>query len=181
VPRVRRHGYLIAAVGEKTAAASPGSSPRFPVTSLRSGLQTEAVGSLAGGLLPKRDTELHPAFASSRDGITTGVQYLVDARGCEPEALRSLPRLQAFFARVLGELALTGAAAPVWHVFPGQGGITGMVLLTESHLTIHTFPECGRAAIDLYCCRRSAAWPWTERLADALGAREVAVRTIERG
>ena len=121
------------------------------------------------------------ALAYAKPRVAIGVEYVVDARGCDPEALRSLPRLQALFARLLGELALEMAAAPVWHVFPGHGGITGVVLLAESHLTIHTFPESGCAAIDLYCCRRSADWPWAERLAESLGASEVEVKVIRRG
>ena len=121
------------------------------------------------------------SLVNAKPRVAIGVEYVVDARGCDPEALRSLPRLQALFARVLGELALEVAAAPVWHVFPGHGGITGVVLLAESHLTIHTFPESGCAAIDLYCCRRSADWPWAARLAESLGAREVEVKVIRRG
>jgi S-adenosylmethionine decarboxylase len=56
-----------------------------------------------------------------------------------------------------------------------------MLLLTESHLACHTFPERGFAAIDLYCCRASREWPWARRLADALGAAEVRVRSVPRG
>jgi S-adenosylmethionine decarboxylase len=54
------------------------------------------------------------------------------------------------------------------------------VLLAESHLTIHTFPETGRAAIDLYCCRGAADWPWAERLRESIGARDVTVRFLDR-
>ncbi len=57
----------------------------------------------------------------------------------------------------------------------------GLLLLTESHLACHTFPERGFAAFDLYCCRRSQEWPWAKRLADALGAAEVRVRSVPRG
>jgi S-adenosylmethionine decarboxylase len=120
-----------------------------------------------------------PASAAS-SGIGTGVQYVVDARGCEPDALRSLSRLQALFAQAIEELSLRAVAPPLWHVFPGHGGITGVVLLAESHLTIHTFPETGRAAIDLYCCRGAADWPWAERLRESIGARDVTVRFLDR-
>ena len=72
-------------------------------------------------------------------------------------------------------------AEPVWHVFPGEVGITGVLLLSESHLACHTFPERGFAAFDLYCCRPSQPWPWEERLAEALGAERVHVRSLPRG
>jgi S-adenosylmethionine decarboxylase len=69
----------------------------------------------------------------------------------------------------------------VWHEFAGEGGITGVVLLSESHLSCHTFPESGFAAFNLYCCRPRAAWPWEAVLAERLGASTVHVRSETRG
>ncbi len=69
----------------------------------------------------------------------------------------------------------------VWHEFPGQGGITGFLLLSESHLSCHTFPERGFAAFNLYSCRPAQEWPWAERLREAIGARQVSVRSVSRG
>jgi S-adenosylmethionine decarboxylase len=113
--------------------------------------------------------------------VQAGVEYLVDADDCDPAALRSLSGLQGLFEDVLCDLALSPVTAPSWHVFPGAGGITGVVLLSESHLTIHTYPEARLATINLYCCRGAAAWGWDEQLRHRLGARRVSVRTLGRG
>jgi S-adenosylmethionine decarboxylase len=113
--------------------------------------------------------------------LVFGTEWLVDAHGCDPSSLRSCAALGRLFARIVDELGLLPAGEPVWHVFPGEGGITGVLLLTESHLACHTFPERGFAAFDLYCCRPSQAWPWSERLAETLGAAEVRVRSVPRG
>jgi S-adenosylmethionine decarboxylase len=113
--------------------------------------------------------------------MPTGQEWLVDAHGCEPESLRSLPVLQAIFARLVEELGLNAAAEAQWKAFPGPGGVTGLLLLTESHLACHTFPEMGLAAFNLYCCRPRPEWPWAERLGEALGARRVTVRSLPRG
>jgi S-adenosylmethionine decarboxylase len=113
--------------------------------------------------------------------VQAGVEYLVDAHGCEPAALRSLPDLQHLFADIMSDLALSPVSAPSWHVFPGAAGITGVVLLSESHLTIHTYPEARLATINLYCCRGAAAWRWDAELRRRLGARRVSVRTHRRG
>lgn len=110
-----------------------------------------------------------------------GRERIVDAHGCDPSALRSCATLGRLVARIVDELGLHPAGEPVWRVCPGQGGITGVLLLSESHLACHTFPERGFAAFDLYCCRPSQEWPWAERLADALGAAEVRVRSVPRG
>ena len=105
----------------------------------------------------------------------------MDADGCNPSSLRSCAVLARLFARIVDELGLHPVREAVWHVFPGQGGITGLLLLSESHLACHTFPERGFAAFNLYCCRSPQEWPWAERLADALGAAEVRVRAVPRG
>ena len=111
----------------------------------------------------------------------SGTEWVVDAQGCDPALLRSSAALQGVFDRVVRELGLSAIGEPVWRVFPGEGGITGLLLLTESHLTCHTFPEGGFAAFNLYCCRPRAEWPWPERLREALGATDVQVRTLVRG
>ena len=56
-----------------------------------------------------------------------------------------------------------------------------MLLLSESHLSIHTYPDAGLAVINLYCCRPRADWPWESSLAVSLGAARVSVRTFTRG
>jgi len=111
----------------------------------------------------------------------TGTQWIVDAHGCDPGSLRSSAALSALFARIVAEMGLHPVGEPVWHVFPGAGGITGLVILSESHLACHTFPERGYAAFDLYCCRPSPEWPWAERLGEALRATDVRVRFVTRG
>jgi S-adenosylmethionine decarboxylase len=110
-----------------------------------------------------------------------GTEWIVDAHVCDPSSLRSCAALGRLFACIVDELELHATGEPVWHVFPGQGGITGVLLLSESHLACHTFPERGFAAFDLYCCRPSQEWPWAERLAEALGAAQVRVRSVPRG
>jgi S-adenosylmethionine decarboxylase len=106
---------------------------------------------------------------------------VVDAHGCDPRALRTREVLDALFRRVVEELGLCPAGEAVWREFPGEGGITGLLLLTESHLACHTFPERGFAAFNLYCCRPRAEWPWAERLGEAIQAQHVSVRRLARG
>ena len=113
--------------------------------------------------------------------VTTGTEWMIDAHGCRPDALRSQAVLADLFQRVIGDLALNPVGPASWHTFPGEGGVTGVMLLSESHLTCHTFPESGFAAFNLYSCRPRPRWPWEARLADLLGAREVHVRAAARG
>lgn len=70
---------------------------------------------------------------------------------------------------------------PQWHTFPEPGGVTGLALLSESHLAIHTFPEHGYAALNVYSCRRQPRPDFHALLARRLGAADVAVRELPRG
>jgi S-adenosylmethionine decarboxylase len=113
--------------------------------------------------------------------LPTGIEWLIDAHRCDAAALRSRDTLAALFERIIAEVDLRSLGDPVWHVFPGAGGITGLQLLSESHLACHTFPERAFASFNLYCCRPRPEWPWAERLRETLGAGRVSVHTVPRG
>lgn len=105
---------------------------------------------------------------------------MIDAAGCREDALRDLEQLRAVFHRLIAELDLQVVGEAVWRKFPPPGGVTGLALLTESHLTCHTYPEFGVATFNLYCCRTRPTWPWAERLDEMLGAQDVQVRVLMR-
>ncbi|HEV2836904.1 MAG TPA: S-adenosylmethionine decarboxylase, partial [Pyrinomonadaceae bacterium] len=58
--------------------------------------------------------------------------------------------------------------------------VSGLALLSESHLTCHTYPELRAATFNLYCCRNRADWPWEQMLKEMLGATEVRIKVFER-
>jgi S-adenosylmethionine decarboxylase len=66
-------------------------------------------------------------------------------------------------------------------VFPEPGGVTGVALLSESHLAIHTFPELGFAALNVYSCRPRTPPDFGALLSGRLGAKEVRVVEQRRG
>ena len=113
--------------------------------------------------------------------LVLGTEWIVDAHGCDADSLRSRSVLQKVFATVVEQMGLHPMSDAVWHVFPGEAGITGVLLLSESHLTCHTFPEHRFAAFNLYSCRPAQPWPWDERLKQALAATRVSVRSFTRG
>ncbi|HET9479169.1 MAG TPA: S-adenosylmethionine decarboxylase [Pyrinomonadaceae bacterium] len=112
--------------------------------------------------------------------MTLGTEWLIDASGCDPEALADLESLRAVFNRVINDLSLNVVGEIAWAKFPHPGGVSGLALLSESHLACHTYPEFHAATFNLYCCRNRADWPWEERLKEMLSATEVRVRLFER-
>ena len=109
-----------------------------------------------------------------------GIEWLVEAHGCDPQLLSSIDTLQALFARMVRELDLHPCGQAQWQQFPQSGGITGLCLLSESHLACHTFPEYGSLCLNLFCCRERAEWDFECGLREAVGAQRVTVRRAER-
>jgi len=82
-----------------------------------------------------------------------GLHLTADLRGCatgnpamtDPDALRRrcLAAVVAAALQPVGEL---------FHRFPAPGGVTGVVLLAESHLAVHTWPELDAVTLDVYVC-----------------------------
>lgn len=113
--------------------------------------------------------------------MNVGAEWIVDALGCSSASLCDLPTLQSVCERIIAELDLHVVGNPLWQQFSDPGGITGLFLLTESHLACHTYPESGIATFNLYCCKARPDWPWQERLSEMLGAKRITLRFVERG
>lgn len=112
--------------------------------------------------------------------MIVGTEWLIEAEGCSAEKLRDETVLRAIFGEVMMDLDLK-AIDSIWHKFPGEAGVTGLVALTESHLSCHTYPEHGTATFNLYCCRTRPEWDWTAKLQVALRAASVSVARVDRG
>jgi S-adenosylmethionine decarboxylase len=112
--------------------------------------------------------------------MIVGTEWLIEATGCNAAALRDEAVIRAVLSQLIDDLGLQ-TIGEVWHKFDGEGGVTGLIALTESHLACHTYPEHGIATFNLYCCRTRPEWNWEENLKSSLGATNVNVSKIERG
>src|SRR5215211_9168641 len=113
--------------------------------------------------------------------MNIGTEWLVDAEGCSAKLLSDLQTIRRVCEQIIHDLDLHVVGNSMWHKFPQPGGVTGLFLLTESHLACHTYPETGIATFNLYCCKARPEWQWQERLAELLGATTVKVRFVKRG
>lgn len=109
-----------------------------------------------------------------------GSEWLVDGHGCVPAKLSDRASVIALMDRIVSIMALN-VVSTVIHDFPGPGGITALYLLSESHLTIHTYPETGIVTLNTYCCTPRKPAPWRELLGEMLGAQQVTVSEHPRG
>ena len=105
--------------------------------------------------------------------------------------------MRELFACMVAEIGLRPVGETQWHQFPRTaedpfgsaqgrlcatliGGITGLCLLAESHLAVHTFPEHGSLCLNLFCCKARADWDFAGYLKEHFGAQSVEVRKLER-
>lgn len=98
-------------------------------------------------------------------GSGPGVEWILDVGGCRPAALRNRAGFERLFRRIVRSLKLRGIGSPLWHRFPKTGGLTGVWILAESHVTVHTFPEHASLCFNLFCCKLRPDPDWSRALA----------------
>ena len=109
-----------------------------------------------------------------------GKHLLLELKGCEKEGLNDL----VFLKSVLLEAAEKSGATVLgesFHPFHPQG-VSGVVVIAESHLSIHTWPEYDYAAADIFTCGDSVQPEKAAQiLIERLGASSHSIVEIQRG
>lgn len=112
--------------------------------------------------------------------MALGTHILAELYGCPRARLDDEELIRAAMLEAARRCGAT-IVSDHFHRFSPQG-VSGVVVIAESHLTIHTWPESGYAAVDLFTCGRGlAAAAGLAHLAEALGCRRHEERTIMRG
>jgi len=109
-----------------------------------------------------------------------GHQLMVEYFGCSPELLNDSDHVRA---AMMDAANATGATVvgEVFHLF-NPHGVSGVVVIAESHLAIHTWPEYGYAAVDLFTCGDEIdPYRGFDLLLKALGASHFEVCEFFRG
>jgi S-adenosylmethionine decarboxylase proenzyme len=93
--------------------------------------------------------------------------------------LDDLKRIEALMNQA-AKAARTNIVASVFQPFEPHG-VTGVVVVEESHLSIHTWPEHGYAAVDFFTCGESVPELAHKVLSEGLGAERAEIVTVDRG
>lgn len=110
---------------------------------------------------------------------TTGRHLLVEYHGCNPSVLNdkdTIERLMKDAATAVGATIVQS----VFHQFAPQG-VSGVVVVEESHLSIHTWPEVGYASVDFYTCGACNPEHADSVLRAGLGATQAEIMVVDRG
>jgi len=109
-----------------------------------------------------------------------GIHLLIELWSCNRQKLDNLDYLETIMSQA-AEIAGATVLKTAFQDFNPQG-VSGVVVIAESHLTIHTWPEHGYAAVDIFTCG-TVVDPWKAAgfLRQELEAAETDIRDFQRG
>jgi len=117
-------------------------------------------------------------FSVHRDGPYAGKHLLVDLIGAQ-----RLDDIELVKTTLQECTELAGATLLHIHAhrFTPNGGISGVAVLSESHISLHSWPEVGYAALDIFMCGAADPYAGIAALERAFSPQRVNVREILRG
>jgi S-adenosylmethionine decarboxylase len=113
-----------------------------------------------------------------RNGVRcAGVHLIIDLHGAE--GLYAIELIEATLRRCVEAAQATLLHIHVHHFQPN--GVSGVAVLAESHISIHTWPDAGYAALDVFMCGKATPDACIPVLREAFKAQRVDVNEILRG
>ena len=126
-------------------------------------------------VVPAQDSDGHFAL---RNGVRcAGVHLIVDLYGAQ--GLDDIDLIEATLRRAVDAARATLLHIHVHHFQPN--GVSGVAVLAESHISIHTWPDTGYAAVDVFMCGKANPDACVPVLREAFRAHRVDVNEILRG
>ena len=110
---------------------------------------------------------------------TIGRHLIVELYGCDTALLDDVALIRRHMIAAAERCRATVMSDTFHHFDPH--GVSGTVVISESHLSIHTWPESGYVAVDIYTCGGLDPRPGFRYLAEQLGATQSRVQEILRG
>jgi len=113
------------------------------------------------------------------------VHLVVDGYRGDPAKLKDVDLIYRFLDAYPSEIGMTKVIPPQVYTYYGQTpedwGVSGFVIIAESHISIHTFPDRGYVNIDIFSCKEFDPTPSLEDVKSTFSLPEVKVWTLERG
>ena len=110
-----------------------------------------------------------------------GKHLLLELKDCNRELLSDVSFLRGSLLAAAEKAGAT-IIGDSFHPFPPYGGVSGVVIIAESHLSIHTWPEYGYAAVDIFTCGNTLhPERAVDLLVNALEAKSISTVELKRG
>lgn len=109
-----------------------------------------------------------------------GIHILAELHDCDFQKLDDLVLLENAIIKAV-EIAGASLVDTMFHKFSPQG-VTGIALIMESHLSIHTWPENNYAAVDFFSCNHSMKITEAiEHISTMVNCKNLTIKNIDRG
>ena len=113
------------------------------------------------------------------------MHLVVDGYGADPARLTDEDTLFAFLDEYPARIGMTKMIAPQVYTYRGRTpedwGLSGFVLIAESHISVHTFPDRGYVNVDVFSCKHFDSDAALEDVKKTFGLSDVRVWTLDRG
>ena len=109
---------------------------------------------------------------------------LVDVSNCDVEKLNDPSFIWKFLDELPGKIGMTKISPPYVLRFPALeqvGGVTGFVIIAESHISIHTYPEKNYFFLDVFSCKEFDVNKTKKYIFRKFKVKEADVQVIKRG
>ncbi len=109
-----------------------------------------------------------------------GRHIIAELYNCDSRVLSDVERIKEVFLEAARKANMNVIKYDFHHFRPF--GVSGVVIVSESHLAVHTWPEFGYAAVDIYVCGdESEPWEAYKVIFEGLGAKNATAMEIKRG
>jgi S-adenosylmethionine decarboxylase len=118
-------------------------------------------------------------------GETFGLHLMVDGYGCDPSRLSDEDFIRCFLSEFPEDIGMTKLMSPYVVGYEGSdreiSGLSGFVLIAESHVSIHTFPADGYVSIDVFSCKPFDTRAAEEKIIERFGITRLERNILDRG
>lgn len=114
-----------------------------------------------------------------------GTHLMIDCFGCPKETLQNKGAIEKFLGTLPEILGMKKLISPYVVTYEGgetwdRGGITGFMLIAESHISIHTFPHDGFFTADVYSCKPFDVKKATDYFKETFESKSEKVNVVQR-
>lgn len=111
--------------------------------------------------------------------VALGNHILVEFMNCDPHIMNDVATIERDMVDAARKAGATVINSTFHHFSPY--GVSGVVVIQESHLAIHTWPEYGYAAVDLFTCGEMDAWISFDYLKECFKSKSYSALEMKRG
>jgi len=113
------------------------------------------------------------------------MHLVIDGHGCDPELLSDTEVVREFLDKYPDAINMTKIMTPHVQMYNGpvleDWGVSGFVIIAESHISVHTFPDRGYLNVDVFSCKEFDSALAEAEIKSYFGIQRIDSQVIDRG